>query len=311
MKLVPAFLILAASAAQAAQLSTDARSAIPHNVQQLVVMDYRAMQNSSIAMKLKDRVMPPDLKQFDEALTKSGFNDNHDVEQLAFALFRTSESGEGVMMVGVAQGQLPMQQILANFRKQKIKPTVLRANKIYPMGKAGMLVCFVDSSTMVFGSSSAVTKALDARDGLSPNMLSNSTIMDAMHSVDSEPLWSILDAKGSQTMTKQLLGEAGGLADYESVKKRIQTAWYSMNFQHGVRFNMTLATGDTLTAVTVSSLLNAAVVVRKMSGSEAEKQALADTTIESNSGKLTVRFAATDAQFAGLLQSPLFKSMVR
>ena len=58
----------AAVSAHAAQLSTDARSAIPSDVQQLVVIDYRAMQNSTTAMALRDRVMPPDLKQFDEAL---------------------------------------------------------------------------------------------------------------------------------------------------------------------------------------------------------------------------------------------------
>ena len=55
----------------AAQLSTDARGAIPHDVQQLVVIDYRAMQNSTAAMDLKNRVMPPELKQFDEALDAS------------------------------------------------------------------------------------------------------------------------------------------------------------------------------------------------------------------------------------------------
>ncbi len=61
-------MVLAAAApAPAAQLSTDARGAIPHDVQQLVVIDYRAMQNSTAAMDLRNRVMPPELKQFDEA----------------------------------------------------------------------------------------------------------------------------------------------------------------------------------------------------------------------------------------------------
>ncbi len=54
----------------AAQLATDARGAIPHDVQQLVVIDYRAMQNSTAAMNLRNRVEPPELKQFDEALSK-------------------------------------------------------------------------------------------------------------------------------------------------------------------------------------------------------------------------------------------------
>ena len=35
--------------------------------------------------------MPPELKQFEDALKNSGLNENHDVEQLAFALFRAKE----------------------------------------------------------------------------------------------------------------------------------------------------------------------------------------------------------------------------
>ena len=62
-------LVAAGSVAFAAQLTTDARGAIPHDVQQLVVIDYHAMQNSPAAMDLRNRVMPPELKQFDEALS--------------------------------------------------------------------------------------------------------------------------------------------------------------------------------------------------------------------------------------------------
>jgi hypothetical protein len=304
-------LLAAATLAPAAQLSTDARTAIPHDVQQLVVLDYRAMQNSSAAMNLKERVMPAELKQFDEALTKSGLNDNHDVDELAFALFRTSPGSDTLTTVGIAQGQFPTADILAKFRAQKLKATAVRTNKIYPMTKAGMVLCFVDPSTMIFGQKEAVEKALDARDGNSPSMLTNNTIMDAMKTVDSEPLWSVLDEKGTQTMMRQVLGEAGALTDFETVRKRLNSSWYSMNFQHGVKFDLTISTGDSFSSATIASLLTAAVMLRKMSGTDAEKQALSATDVASDSGKLGIHFSASDTQFDSLLQSPLFKSMVR
>jgi hypothetical protein len=307
---VPALLAVAALS-HAAQLSTDARSAIPRDVQQLVAIDYRAMQNSPSAMNLRDRVMPPELKQLEEALNNSGMNDSHDVDQLAFALFRPSSGSDALWTVGVAQGQFAVEDILANFRKKKIKPTLVRSNSIYPMTRTGMVLCFVDPSTMVFGQKDAVTKALDARDGGTPSLLSNNLLMDAMRSVDSDPLWSILDTKGTQTMMRQLLGDAGSVTDFDLVKQRLQSTWYSMDFQHGVKFDLTIQTGDSFTAATVSSLLTAAVMLRKMSGSEAEKQALSETSIGSDSGKLSIHFASSDSQFSALLQSPLFQSMVR
>lgn len=304
------FAILMAASAHAAQLSTDARGAIPHDVQQLVVIDYRAMQNSTAAMDLRARVMPPELKQFDEALTKSGLNENHDVDELAFALFRPSATSDALLMVGVAQGQFDTEGILANFKKQKLKPAMVRTNSIYPMTKTGMVLCFVDPSTMVFGSKDAVTKALDARDGMAASMLTNGAMMNAMQSVDSQPLWSILDDKGTQTMMKQLLGEAGSVTDFDTVKKHLEASWYGMDFQHGVSFNLTIATGDSFAAATLSSLMTAALMVRKLSASDTEKTALSATDISSDSGKLTIHFASNDTEFSALLQSPLFQSMV-
>ena len=302
--------VSAAAMAPAAQLSTDARTAIPHDVQQLVVIDYRAMQNSPAARDLRERVMPPELRQFDEALRKSGLNDNHDVDQLAFALFRPSAKSDGLVTVGIAQGQFSVQDILASFRKQRLKPTLIRTNRVYPLGKTGMMACFVDPSTMVFGSSDAVAKALDARDGVTTSLLTNGPMMDAMKTVDYEPLWSILDQKGTQTMMRQVLGEAGSVTDYEAVRKRLLASWYGMDFQHGVKFDLTLSTGDSFASATLSSLLNAALLLRKMSGSDAEKQALAATDITSDSGKLSIHFATSDSGFSNLLQSPLFQSMV-
>jgi len=306
-------LILAvAASAPAAQLSTDARTAIPHDVQQLVVIDYHTMENSTAATDLKDRVMLPDLKRFEEALHKSGLNENHDVEQLAFALFRVKSGDERLSTVGVAQGQFAVTDILANFRKTNIKPVRLRTNRIYPLAKTDMVLCFVDPSTMVFGDNDAVEKALDARDGVTSSLLTNAPMMDAMRAVDSEPLWSILDKKGTQTMLKQVLGEAGAGStnDLETVSKRLESSWYSMNFQHGVKFDLTISTGDSFSAATLTSLLSAGLAVRKVSGTEAEKQALSATSIASDSGRMTIHFATSDAQFASLLQSPLFQSMV-
>jgi hypothetical protein len=76
-----------------------------------------------------------------------------------------------------------------------------------------------------------------------------------------------------------------------------------MNFQHGVKFDLTISTGDSFTAATISSLLTAAVMLRKMSGSDTEKQALSATSIGSDSGRLSIHFSTTDGQFNSLLQS--------
>lgn len=300
----------AGSTAHAAQLTEEARAAIPRDIQQLIVVDYRAMQNSQAAMDLKSRVMPPELKQLERALAASGIDDNHEVDELAFANFHTSPNSEDSKIIGVAQGQFSVPDILAGFRKKKLKPVLLRTNRIYPLPGSGMQICFVNPTTMIFGASDAIKYALNARDGLAPSMLANLPLMQQMGLVDTAPLWSLLDGKGTQTMMKSVMGQAAQLADYETVRKRLISSRYSMDFNNGVSFQLAVVTPDTFTAATMSSMMNAAALYEKMSGTATEQQAITNTEITSNAGTLDVDFKASDSQFATLLRSPLFQSVV-
>jgi hypothetical protein len=302
--------IITPTFASAAQLSGDAKSAIPKDIQQLIVVDYHAMQNSSAAMELKDRVLPPELKRLETALKSSGLKVDQDADVLAFAAFRDPGS-QGTRIVGIAQGQFHTREILANFVKNKTKPYVLRNNNIYPMGTSGMSVVFLNQTTMVFGDRDAVKEAMDARDGLVPDLLANNDMVNEMGAVDSKAVWSLLDAKGTQTMMKGVLGDASQLADYDTVKNRMKSSRYTMDFQNGVKFDMAVVMSDTLTAATAATLMKGVAIMRKTAGSPLEKSALDQTTIDSNAGTLTVGYSSSDSQFASLLTSPLFQSVVK
>jgi hypothetical protein len=300
---------MAPAAARAAQLSDDARAAIPRDVQQIIVVDYKQMQNSPAAMQLKDRVLPPELKRLETALKSSGLRVDQDCDTLAFAAFR-DKTGGGTRILGVAQGQFETSEIMAHFAKDKTKPVAYRQNQIYPMGSAGMSIVFLNQTTMIFGDRDAVKAALDARDGLQPNFLQNSEMMNDMAAVDARPVWSLLDQKGTQTMMKSVLGDAAGLADYDTVKNRMKSARYTMDFSNGVKFEMDVVTSDTITAATAATLMKGVALMKKSSGSPLEKTAVDDTTIDSNAGTLVVSYSSSDSQFAGLLSSPLFQQVV-
>ncbi len=321
---IPSFLRTAATAlavaatiavpAHAAQLSNDARTAIPRDVQQIIVVDYRAMQNSPAALSLKDRIMPPELKRLEQALVSSGMKVDADTDALAFTSFRSpSPDGKGDMerIVGIAQGQFPTREILANFAKSKAKVDKLRTNNIYPMGESGFEVSFINPTTMVFGDRDAVYAALNARDGYAPSFLTNSDMVNEMGQVDSHAIWSLLDPKGTQTMMKSVLGEAAQLADYDTVKNRIKDSHYTMDFSNGVRFDMAVDLSDSFTAATCSTLMKGVALLRKQQGSVQEKAAIDATDISSEGGRLTVDYSSSDSEFAGLLTSPLFQSVVK
>ncbi|HZY63887.1 MAG TPA: hypothetical protein VFE38_15310 [Edaphobacter sp.] len=295
---------------QAAELSSDAKASIPHDVQQLIVVDYRAMQNSTAAMDLKERVLPPELKRLETSLKNAKLNVDKDCDVLAFAAFRTPGS-ERNHVVGIAQGQFQTYGIMQNFAKSKTKPVMLRNNSIYPMGSAGTSVAFLNQTTMVFGELEAVKMALNARDGFTPNFLSNGEMMNDMGAVDKHAMWSLLDAKGTQTMMKSVLGDAAQLADYDTVRNRMKSSRYTMDFDNGVRFDLSVVMSDTITAATCATLMKGLVLMKKNSATPTEKMALDRTTVDSNSGTLSVDYSASDNEFASLLSSPLFQSVVQ
>lgn len=295
--------------ASASQLATESQAAVPRDVQQLIVVDYQAMENSDIAMKLRAKVLPPELKRLQDALQQSGMNVSQSVVQLAFASYRIP-GDVSPRIVGIASGQFPVQKFTENFKKHHVKGTSVRNEMIYPMGNTGLSVVFLDQTTMIFGSLQAIRDSLDARDGIKPSFLANTAMQSLIPALQDEAVWSILDQKGTQEMMKSVLGQAAQVADFSTVKNSLVGSRYTMDFNQGVRFSLDVITPDTITAATMSSLMGAAAMMEKMNATPTEQQAIAATNITSNGNVLQVRFATSDDQFASLLNSQLFQSVI-
>jgi len=70
------------------------------------------------------------------------------------------------------------------------------------------------------------------------------------------------------------MGDAAGkVGDYDSLKKRIQASRYTMSFQTGVNFDLTVQTADSMTAATLSTVLKGVILYKKMGASKDEKTA--------------------------------------
>ncbi|MDP9161402.1 MAG: hypothetical protein M3O09_14370 [Acidobacteriota bacterium] len=297
---------LTAASGFAIPLGSSARAVIPSQVQQIICVDYRALKNSSTAMALKQQVLPPSLKEFEGALKGVGINPEKDVDQLTFASYRSGK--QGLKVVGVAQGTFSMKAVLKKMAANKMKGLRLRNTNIYPMS-GGMQMTFLDESTLLFGDSGALRGALDSRDGFAPTLDSNNQIADMIGSVESGAVWSVLDQQGSQNMMLSALGDAAKLADFDTVKKRILGSRYAMNFNSGVNFDLDVVTTDSVTATTLSSLVKAGVLYKKMSATPIEKVALDSVTVNSDSSNLQMHFRSDDKRFQSLMHSDLFAAV--
>jgi hypothetical protein len=292
-------------AAQAMPLNSSARAVVPGDLQQLISVDYRALKDSPTAMQLKQQVLPDNLKQFESALKGIGIDPDKDVDTLSFASFRSGK--QGVKAVGVAAGPFAMKAVLKKMTVQKIRPTKYRNSSIYPM--ESMVMCFLDDSTLLFGDMSAVKIALDTRDGEVLGLDTNQTMADMMSSVDGSPVWSILDQLGTQNVMRSALGDAAKVADYDTIKKRLLGSRYTMDFNGGVNFDLTVLSSDSMSAATLSSLVKAGLLYKKMSATAPEKLAMDNTSVDSDGSNVNFHFKSTDQQFQSIMHSELFAAV--
>lgn len=299
-------LLMVSAAAFAMPLGSSSRAVIPSDIQQIISVDYRALHNSPTAMELKAQVLPQSLKDFEVALKGVGIDADKDVDQLTFAAYRKGK--QGVKVVGMAQGSFSSKDVLKRMRLKKIMPTKYRTADLYTMGN-GMMMTFLDENTLLFGDDLAIKGALDARDGEAPTIDSNSTMADMMSSVDGSPVWSLLDQQGTQNVMRSALGDAAKIADYETIKKRLVGSRYTMDFSSGVTFNLDVITSDSMTAATMSSLVKAGILYKKLNASPVEKVAIDALTVDSDSSKVLLHFKTDDKQFQALMKSDLFAAV--
>jgi len=308
MYLILLCLAVASGRAAAAPLGSSVRPAIPADVQQIICVDYRALKNSETAQALKSQVLPENLKQFETALTAIGINTDRDVDQLTFLSYRQGK--EGLRTVGIAQGVFRTQTVLGRLKQRKIRPAKYRDADVYPMAE-GMEMTFLDESTLLFGDGGSVRGSLDARDGYVSTLDSNPDISNLIEDVEGSTVWSVLDQKGTQNVLMSALGDASRLADYDSVKKRVVGSRYAMNFSDGVNFDLDLITADSITAATLSSLVKAGMLYKKMTASPVEKAAIDGISVDSDSSTLQMHFKADDKQFQSLMHTSLFAAVSR
>ena len=301
--------ILLVSMAYAMPLNSSARTCIPADLLQLISVDYRALKDSPTAMALKQQLMPDNIKQFEEALKGIGIDPDKDVDTLIFASFRDGK--QGVKNIGSANGSFSAKAVLKKMKLQKYVPKKYPlggTTDVYPMD-GGMVMTFLDENTLLFGDSTALHAALDVRDGRTLSLDTNGDMADMMPNVDSAPVWSILDQQGTQNMMRAALGDASKIADYKTIKKRLLGSRYTMSFNNGVNFDLTVVTSDSLTAGTLSSLVKAGILYKKMNATPAEKVAVDNTTVDSDSSNLQLHFKASDQQFQSLMHSELFAAV--
>ena len=209
----------------------------------------------------------------------------------------------------MAQGSFSAKAVLKKMRLKKIAATKYGTTSIYPMDN-GLVMTFLDDNTLAFGTEASLHSALDTRDGKRPSLDSNPVMTDQMSAVDGSS--AVEHPRPAGNPGHDVFGDGrcrAKVGDYEGVKKRILASRYTMNFQSGVNFDLSVLTSDSMTAATLSTVFKGVMLYKKLNASPIEKTAIDATTVDSDSSNLQVHFKSDDQKFQSLMHSPLFAAV--
>lgn len=293
-----------------APLGPTARAIIPVDTHQIISVDYRMLRMFETAMTLGKRVLPDNLREFEDALKDVGVNPDTDLDSLTFASF--DDERQTPHMVAIAVGSFSPASISSDLRQRKLVPSKNGRYDLYPVSHT-LAMTFLDEDLLVLGDPLALKRVLSVREHRSLSIDSDEDVAKVMGLIDKATVWSALDRTAAQRMLLSALGDDPRLASLAGAKEKLLGAYFRMNFTGGIRFAMDVVTSDAASSAALKSLLKMGMLYKSISANPTQKVLLDHVSVASttrsagsDSSDLKLQFKADDQQLQILLQSECF-----
>lgn len=292
----------------AAQLGATAQSVLPAGTRQLVSVNYRNLANNDLAQKIEAQVLPREMRNAAELLTRGGVNISQDLNRLTFA---TYDAKGAIGLLGVAEGNFEAFKTAAFFKPTPKHPEPPQYNGVNFYSADGLSFFLPDPTTMVFGDAAAIREAIDVQQGAIQPLASNSDMVELIDGTQTTDVWSVLDAAGARGMIQSLAGSTGKF-NVADLAKHFNGARYTIQFDNNVTVNVQLMTDDAMSAGLASTGLRAAVLYRQYEEKDpALKALLGQVEVDSAGDDAFLQVQSPRETVAQLLNSDLFKSIMR
>ena len=314
---------LLAPALHAGSLSVDVISMFPINVGEFAYADLRQARQFPWFAQLKEQLLPPKFRQFEQFLSAAGMDPNTQVEELTWGLVPTTmsagETGTAVptadQIVGVALGQFQPGAVAAYFKNQKSSKVDYRGSTLYAFGggtgASDLFFLMIDANTAAFGQRSLLEGLLDVRFGAKESVLHNNTMYPLINQGNGKGIvWAVLNPGYTRLAMQQLVPQAAEFQQAAPLLAKIQSLTISVQSSNGIEadFHASCSTSDD--ANNMAALLQAGIMLGKYQATSQNNTALAQlfegARVAPNGNVLSVSMNLTNAQVVSLIQSKTF-----
>ena len=311
------------SASRAGSLGSDILSMFPKDSGELAYADLKEARAFSWFTQLKEQMLPPKFREFEQFLSSAGVDPNTQVTELAWALVpgktTADKNGSGSVpstdqIVGIALGQFQPTSAEAFFTAKKLPIVKIRTFSLFAFGGGSgpndLFFFFIDSNTAAFGQRQLLEKLIAVRYGEEQGLYSNTDFSQLVDQANGNgTVWAVLNPAYTRLAMQQLIPETSQFPAAAQLTSKLKAMTISIKGGSGVDAKFEAVCGSTEDANTFAALLQAGLMYKKYQVGSTNPdlgQLLDSAQITPAGDRLDLKLSLTDDQMLSLIRRNTF-----
>jgi hypothetical protein len=308
---------------RAGSVGSDLLGLFPKDAGEVAYADLKQARQFSWFAQLKEQMLPPKFREFEQFLTSAGIDPNTQVTELVWALVpgkATTDTGGGSVpvneqIVGIALGQFQPSSAEAYFASKKLPIVKIRTFPLFAFGGGSgpndLFFFFIDSNTAAFGQRQQLEKLIGVRYGETQGLYSNTDMSSLVDGANSSgtTVWAVLNPSYTRLAMQQLVPETSQFPAAAQLASKLKAMTISVKGGSGVDAKFEAVCGSPDDANTFAALLQAGMMYRKyqVGNTNPELGQLLDSAQITPAGdRLDLKLSLTDDQMLSLIRRNTF-----
>jgi hypothetical protein len=320
--LLIAFCWILPLSAHADSLDSAVVSMLPKDAGEVAYADLKQVRQFSWFPQLKEQMLPPKFREFEQFLSAAGVDPNTQVTELAWALVPggMSDAKNGAVVptteqiVGIALGQFQPDSAEAYFTSKKIPIVKVRTFSLFAFGAGSgpddLFFFFIDSNSAAFGQRAQLEKLIAVRFGEAQGLFSNPDMTELVNQANgSGMVWAVLSPSYTRLAIQQLVPETSQFPAARQLAAKLKAMTIGIRSGSGVDAAFEAICGSSDDANTFAALLSAGIMYQKYQVGDKNpdlSQLLDSVQISPSGDRLDLKLSLSDAQMLGLIRRNTF-----
>jgi hypothetical protein len=307
---------------RAGSVGSDILTLFPKDSGEVAYADLKQARQFPWFAQLKEQMLPPKFREFEQFLTSAGVDPNTQVTELVWALVQDKVNADSKggsvpaseQIVGIALGQFQPSSAEAYFTAKKLPVVKIRTFSLFAFGGGSgpndLFFFFIDSNTAAFGQRQQLEKLISVRFGETQGLYANTEMSALVDQANGGgTVWAVLSPAYARLAMQQLVPETSQFPAAAQLTSKLKALTIAVKGGAGVDAKFEAVCGSTDDANTFAALLQAGLMYKKYQVGNTNPdlgQLLDSAQITPAGDRLDLKLSLTNDQMQSLIRRNTF-----